>query len=560
MANTIPANSKPKIRSDGSIEYTRQHESQPHLIVEAIEQVNNAMEIPIYFRQGSRIVSVQFANDSYTITELNAHSFAFLVGEKIGFYKRLPSAQVIPCNPKVDTFRGFLSGGAREETANMTSVHTRPEVNPLTLETIMSGYDRPRGHVVKYDDADYPNLEDLSDEQLKKDWEYLERVYQSVCFSSQSDRATMLGVTIALAAASLDSLVPMLFITSGQPEDGKTQLGERFCEIVLGREPSAIPAVYNNSGEQERAISGKMTSGDKAILIDNFKPNTAVNNTMLCSLATQKIKTPRKLGKDASTLISSPVWFVCTGIGIKPAGESIRRSLTITLKKRDPSSFDDKSDFLEFNRVVREEKHKIWSSLFRLYCYGATLPPIKYEGRLLGNCAGVGMRTVFHFMGADAHKTLTKVVSDRSEDSDMLDNIAFVSFVYAKAEGEPFLSSEVVEYIRESDYRRRPSASEVAETNPYVHTLESKDFYDTQHPKHFAKGMSPVHSVTGYIKGLVEAELDDGEYRYIVSRLKGRVGGGTRSLITRKDSLALPFEETPHDSSTSTLTNGDTHV
>lgn len=192
----------------------------------------------------------------------------------------------------------------------------------------------------------------------------------------RSESATLAAILTAAIRPSLPT-APGFMVSANDRGSGKTFLCELIGAFANVREVQKWPT---RSEEQSKVLFSVLLEGRGGVVFDNL-PTDWKSDTM-CQILTSPFSSDRVLGASKTPSISTACLFMANGINVKPAGDLLRRVLTIELDARCERPWERDFNF-DPVKEVRANRGKWLMIALRVlsdFIKGATKPELSTFG------------------------------------------------------------------------------------------------------------------------------------------------------------------------------------
>ena len=217
-----------------------------------------------------------------------------------------------------------LGAGRWPGVPRITGLLHQPTIDLQTGEIISgSGYIPALEREAVYNAADYPAY---SGDDAMGELRGLLKGFPFV--DSRAEAATIAAILTAAIRPSLPT-APGFMVSAADRGSGKSFL----CELVgaFGG-VDGVQTWPKRPEEQSKVLFSVLLAGRPGVVFDNLTSD--LKSDTLCQITTSPLSSDRELGASKVTAVSTACLWLFNGINVKPAGDLVRRVLTIELDAR----------------------------------------------------------------------------------------------------------------------------------------------------------------------------------------------------------------------------------
>lgn len=264
------------------------------------------------------------------INQLNEHSFSYILGGKIQFYRNIPMRnggfdQSLE-NPPLRLCKTILSLGSMRNLKKLDAVITAPTLRKDGSVLNNLGYDAQTKLLFDTNDT-LPNIyNNPTKEQAFKALNQLLVPFVDFPFSTELDRAVHLAALLTSAVRPVLETAPAFAYDAPTQGSGKSLLARCVGVLATGKDPDIWAHTAGRDDEEVRKrLFTALISGSRALVWDNI--TETFDSAAMASLLTSNNYCDRVLGKSESTSVPNRFSLLLTGNNISLAGDLPRRVL-----------------------------------------------------------------------------------------------------------------------------------------------------------------------------------------------------------------------------------------
>lgn len=330
----------------------------------------------------------------------------------------------VPADPKIEFARVLVEGRERWRFVPLDAITTVPVFRSDGTILTEPGYDAqtrlwfdPGGNV-------FPQVKDkpTRDDALAA-LELLKQPFRAFPIPHAACRSTVWAAIMTPVILPTVPAVPGIGVTASAPGFGKTKLADCIATMATGTAAASMNQGASEE-EDEKRIASMLLAGDTVMAVDNI--TRPVGGPAWCSVITNAVHRPRKLGASELPAMSSRVLALFNGNNLAFAGDITRRVLMVAIE--DPDVENPEARAFDFDPVdeVRERRAEMIAAALTIlrawYVAGKCRPP---RHQPLGSFEGwEPVRQALIWLGeADPVLTQHLVVEDdpqRESDRDLL--------------------------------------------------------------------------------------------------------------------------------------------
>lgn len=142
----------------------------------------------------------------------------------------------------------------------------------------------------------------------------------------------------------LEGDAPGFVLASPTQGTGKTALAQAICHGAFGR-PAAAQSWPGSDEEMSKFLLGALREGQRAVVFDNLRDGTLIDNAELAAAMTSPTYSRRGLGGHDTITVPTAVLWLITGNNVRPAGDMPSRLIEVYL-----DAGTDRPDRRDFKR------------------------------------------------------------------------------------------------------------------------------------------------------------------------------------------------------------------
>jgi hypothetical protein len=150
-------------------------------------------------------------------------------------------------------------------------------------------------------------------------------------FAEPVDRTAAVAALITgLVRPVLAGSAPGFLLASPTQGTGKTALAQAICHGAFGR-PAPAQSWPSSDEEMSKYLLGALREGQRAVVFDNLRDGTLVDNAELAAAMTSDTYSRRGLGGHDTVTVPTAVLWIITGNNVRPAGDMPSRLVEVYL-------------------------------------------------------------------------------------------------------------------------------------------------------------------------------------------------------------------------------------
>lgn len=176
--------------------------------------------------------------------------------------------------------------------------------------------------------------------------QFLEReLFDEFPFAEPVDRTAAVAALITgMMRPVLEGSAPGFVLASPTQGTGKTALAQAICHGAFGR-PAAAQSWPGSDEEMSKYLLGALREGQRAVVFDNLRDGTLIDNAELAAAMTSDTYSRRGLGGHDTITVPTAVLWLITGNNVRPAGDMPSRLIEVYLDAN-----TDRPDRRDFKR------------------------------------------------------------------------------------------------------------------------------------------------------------------------------------------------------------------
>jgi Bifunctional DNA primase/polymerase, N-terminal. len=158
-----------------------------------------------------------------------------------------------------------------------------------------------------------------------------DEVFAEFPFAEPVDRTAAVAALITgLVRPVLAGSAPGFLLASPTQGTGKTALAQAICHGAFGR-PAPAQSWPGSDEEMSKYLLGALREGQRAVVFDNLRDGTLVDNAELAAAMTSDTYSRRGLGGHDTVTVPTAVLWLITGNNVRPAGDMPSRLVEVYL-------------------------------------------------------------------------------------------------------------------------------------------------------------------------------------------------------------------------------------